>query len=169
MHTLHRHDVGGTEIPVHLGHDEQPSVGKITSKLRRVGSFAHQVELVMQMLGKLGDNFTRFQASAVFREAFDELSESIEQINVVIDDTVHPGAQYFDSDIVTIVQASEMYLSDRRGGYRFGVEFAEGLGEWHSQTAFDLGHGQIRRERWDPILQFGQFVSEVGRQQIASR
>ena len=78
MHTLHGHYIGGAEIPVDFRDHQQMTIGEVAPQLGGVGRFTYQVKLVMQMLGKLGHHFAGLQATAVFREAFNQLGKGIE-------------------------------------------------------------------------------------------
>jgi hypothetical protein len=56
-------------VPVHLGHAQQASVGEVAPQLVRVGAFADQVELVVQVVVELVDHFERAQPARVGRDS----------------------------------------------------------------------------------------------------
>ena len=86
----------------------------------------------------------------------------------MIDNTVHAGPQYFDGHIAAVMQSGKVDLGYRGRGHRRRIELAVRLGNWHAQAALDFGHGQRRVEGRNPVLQFGQLVGKVRRQQVAA-
>ena len=122
----------------------------------------------MQVFGKLGHHFTRFQAATIFRKAFNELGKGIEQIDIMVHHLMHARTQYLDGHITAIVQSCKMHLRYGSGSDRLRVEFAVGLANSHAEATFNFSHRQGRIERRYPILQLGQFVSKVWRQQVAA-
>ena len=140
--------------------------------MRGVGRLAHQIEFVVKVLCELGDDFTRLQAPAVAPEALEHAGGRFEQGNVVSDDAFHARTQDLDRHLVATVrgvQAGEVNLSHRRAGYRRLVELGEHLARRPSIGRLDLRVHLFHVKRWHPVLQLGQFVGNIDRQQIAAR
>jgi hypothetical protein len=170
-HALHDHHRRRALIPVHFGHLQQPRTAEVAPQLRAVGSFAHQVEFVVEILGELADDFARLQPLAVRPDLFEQTGEGVEQGQIAGDDAVHAGAKDLDRDLVAPVlgsQAGEMDLGDRGAGHRRRIEFGKDLARRPAIGLLDLRQGERRRERRHAVLQLREFVGEVGRQQIAT-
>jgi hypothetical protein len=105
-------------IPVHLGQHQQVGAGEVAPQLRAVGGFAHQVELVVQVLVELGHHFARLQAPAVGPQFFQQAGGHLQQRDVMLDDGLDAGAQDLDRDFAAIRQHGEMHLRHRGRGHR---------------------------------------------------
>ena len=56
-----------------------------------------------------------------------------------------------------------MHLGDRRRGHGLFVEARKHLGNRSAKLFFDARHRELGVERWNLILQLGQFVGDVHR------
>ena len=99
----------------------------------------------------------------------DQARAGIEQRDVVPDDLGNAGPQYLDRDLATVVQAREMHLRNRRAGDRTGFELGEHLVDRPVVRALERGEHEFGRERRHLVLQLGELVGDVRRQQIAAR
>ena len=77
------------------------------------------------------------------------------------------GAQDLHRRLAAVLQPGEVNLGDRSGGHRHRVEFGEHLAGRLAVSLFDRRQGDFRRERRHPVLQLGEFVGDVGRNQVA--
>ena len=65
IHALHDQDIGAAIFPNHLWDQDQVQALHIAAQLRSIGGFTNQVEFVMQVFIKLGDNFARLESLAI--------------------------------------------------------------------------------------------------------
>ena len=68
---------------------------------------------------------------------------------------------------IFVLEAGEMHLGDRSRGDRHRVEFGKNFTCRAAIGLFDFGQRQLRIEGWYAVLQFGQFVGDIGRHQVA--
>ncbi len=171
VHALHHDDVAAAVVPVHLGHPQQPRAGEVAPQLRAVGGLAHQVQFVVQVLVELGHHFARAQPLAVAPQLLHQQRAGLQQRQVLVDRRVHAGPQHLDRDLAAGQRAApehgEVHLRDRGAGHRLVLEAGEHLVEPAAEAALDLAHRQHGIERRHAVLQGGEFVGDVGRQQVA--
>ena len=74
VHALHHHHVLGAVVPVHLRHEQQRRAFEIAPQLARVRGFAHEIELVLEVLLEFRDDRVRPQPPAVFPQPLDQAS-----------------------------------------------------------------------------------------------
>ena len=171
LHPLHDHDGPRAVVPVHLGHDQQRRVGEVAAQLRGVGGLTHQIQLVAQILGELGDHLARLQATCIRPKSVEQDGKGVEQCDVVIDDRKHVRAQDLDRDFVTAIlflQPGEVNLGDRGRSDRYRVELGKHVARRTVIRLLDFRQRQMRIKWRHAILQFGKFVGNVGRQQVAA-
>jgi len=65
VHALHDHHAPRAMIPVHAGHREERRILEVSPQLRRVRRLAQQVELVLEVLGELGDHLAGLEPAAL--------------------------------------------------------------------------------------------------------
>jgi len=65
------------------------------------------------------------------------------------------------------MQPGEVDLSDGCGSYRHRVEFGEHLTGGLAVSFFYRRQGDLRRERRYPVLQSGEFICDIGGNQVA--
>ncbi len=169
VHALHDHHAGGAPVPIHLGQDQQVGALEIAPQLRAVGRLAHQVQFVVQILVELGHHLARLQAPAVGPEGFQQAGGDLQQRDVMLDHRLDAGAQDLDRDLASVRQHREMHLGYRGRGHRLALEGGEHLIHRLAIGLFQFGDGQLRGKRRHAILQPGQFVGDVQRQQVAPR
>jgi hypothetical protein len=136
--------------------------------LRAVGRFAHQVELVFQVLLEFRYHFARAQPLAVGEEFFDHAGGGVQQRDVVCDHRGDAGSQHLHCDRGAVVQAGEMHLRHRGRSHRVGIEFGEHLRQRPAVGGLQRGGGLDRGEGRHAVLQLRQFVGDVERHQVAA-
>ena len=82
---------------------------------------------------------------------------------------MHAGPQNLDHDVLAGLQRRRVNLGNGGGGEWGHVETTEELIELGTQSAFDGCDRDIAAERRHSILELGQFVGNVHRNQIAAR
>ena len=153
---------------MHLGDDEQLGILEVAPQLRAVGGFAHQVEFVAQIFGKLGDDFPRLEAAAFRPQLFEQDGGGVEEGQVMGDDRCNAGAQDFDCHFGAVRQLGEVHLGDGRGGDRLALEADEDFVHRLAVGGLQLGEGFGAGERRDTVLQPGQLFGDGRRQQVAA-
>ena len=111
----------------------------------------------------------RPQPLAVRPQQFDQAGAGVQQRQVVVDDLRDTGTQYLDRDFRAVVQPREMHLRNRGAGDCGRIEFCKYLVDGLAIGALERGQHKLRRERRHLVLQFGEFVGDIRRQQIAPR
>jgi len=81
-----------TKVPDHLGDQHQIKALHVAAQLGRVGRFAHQVQLVVQVFVKLGHHLAGFEAFAVGAQVFHPARHHAHQAQVFVDDGQHAWA-----------------------------------------------------------------------------
>ena len=82
------------------------------------------------------------------------------------DDLLDARTQHFDRDGFAVPQRRPMHLGDRGGSDRLVVKFSEYFSGITAIGAFDDGQRLLAGKGWHAILQFCQFVGEVGRNHV---
>ena len=154
-------------VPVDFRHQQQVGILEIAPQLAAVGGLAHQVEFVLQVLLEFRHHLARAQALAVLPQGFDQAGTGIEQRDIVGDDVGDVGAQDFHCRLAAILQPGEVDLGDGSGSHRHRVEFGEHLTGGLAVSFFYRRQGDFRRERRHPVLQSGEFVGDIGGNQVA--
>jgi hypothetical protein len=168
VYAFHHHDIDAAIVPIDVGHVEQRGARKIPLKLRGVGGLAHEVQFVQDGLAILVHDLDRAQAPGILPILVRQRGKGVQDFQVQIDDCVHAWPQDLDDHILSGFQRCRMHLRDRGGGEWFGVEAGEYISEPGGQRVFDGCDGDIAAERRHPILEFGQFVGDVERYQVAA-
>ena len=70
-HALHDHHALRAQVPVDLWHQQQRRAFEVAPQLAGAGCLAHQVELLLQVAGELGDHLARTQPPAVGPQPLD--------------------------------------------------------------------------------------------------
>ncbi len=173
VHALHHEHLGGAPVPEHLGHQQQVGVGEVAAQLAGVGGLAHQVEFIVQVLVELGDHLARLQALAVGPQLLHPRGHVAHQREIAVDHRQHAGAQHLHGHLAAIVgtaaQRGEVHLRDRGARHRMMVEAMEQRRQRLAQRPLDDGGRDLGVERRHAVLQLGQFVRHIGRQQVAAR
>ncbi|KAG0749463.1 hypothetical protein G6F24_015235 [Rhizopus arrhizus] len=141
---------------------------EIAAQLAAIGGFAHQVQLVVQVLVEFGHDFARLQAAPIGAQALDDARHDLQERQVFFDDAQHARAQHLHGAFAAVVQYGEVHLGDRGRGHRVHLELREQLLGRRAQRGFDAGGGLRGRERRHPVLQQGQLVGDVGGDQVAA-
>ena len=164
---------GRAELPVHLGHQQQIETGEVAAQLAAVGRLAHQVEFVVQVFVEFGDHLARLQALAVGPQTFGPDGDVAQQCEVGVDHRQHVRAQHLHRDglarVLPGLHLREVHLRDRRARHRHPFEIVEQHVDRRAERLFDEADRHRRMERRHLVLQLGQFVGDIDRQQIAPR
>ena len=167
-HALEGEDAGGGVRPDDFGHVEIVRIEEIASQQAGVGAFALQVELVEQGRFDFGDHVERADLVGVGVDPIGQFAERTQQFDIALDARLNIGPQHLDHDFAAIAQFGGMHLGDRGRGQRLLVEGGEASADGGAERAFDGDARLAAGERCDLVLQRGQFVGDVGRQQIAT-
>jgi len=161
-----------TEVPEHLGDQHQAQVFHVAPQLGGVGSFAHEVELVVQVFVEFGHHLTGLEPLAVIAQAFDPARHQAHEGKVLLDHRQHAGPQHLDRHIAQLAiagaHAGKVDLRDGGAGHRLAFEVFKDLVDRTAKGPLDAGHRHLGRERRHAVLQPGQFFGDVGRQQVAA-
>jgi hypothetical protein len=142
---------------------------EVAPQLGAVGRLAHQVQLVLQVLGELRHHLARLQAAAVRPQHLDQAGGGIEQGDVVGDDAADARPQDLHCHLAPVGQGGEVHLRHRGARHRIGRECGEHFRHRLAEGALQLGRRQRRGKGRHLVLQFRQLVGEVHRQQVAPR
>ena len=141
---------------------------EVAFQLRCIGRFAHQVEFINNGLFVLSHNFQRPQALAVFPVCVGQAGDHAQYIEIAFNLVLHAGPQQFDDDFLTALQLRRMHLGDGCGCERLGVEALEYLLDRFAIGVVENRDGLLGRERRHPVLQLGEFIRNVGWQEVTS-
>ena len=171
IHALHHQHFGADPVPEHLRHHDQMQIGHVAAQLGGTGGFAHQVQLIVQVLVELGHHLARLEALAVGRQAVYPRGHHADQAHILVDDLQHAGAQHFHRHLalasVLVTQGGEMHLRDGCAGHRLPIEAQENLADRLAERPLDDGDGLLGRKRRHAVLQQRQLIGDVRRQQVA--
>ena len=124
----------------------------------------------MQVLIKLGHHLAGFESAPIGRQPFQPAGHHAHQRQVFVDHRQHVRAQHLDRDLpfapVAVNQYREMHLRDRRAGHGFPIKTGEHRADRAAQGFFNGCSGQVGIKWRHRILQFGQFIGDIQRQQI---
>ena len=172
VHALHHHDLGVAEVPENLRDQHQVQPGHVAAQLRGVGGLPHQIEFVVQIVVELGHHLAGLEALAVGRQALHPPGHHAHETQVFLDHGQHTRAQHLDRhlalDAMAVPQRGEMHLRNGGAGHRHAVKERENLIHRPPECPFDRGDGDLRVERRHAVLQPGQLVGHIGRQQVAA-
>ena len=124
----------------------------------------------MQVLVKLGHHLAGFESAPIGRQPFQPAGHHAHQRQVFVNHRQHVGAQHLDRDLpfapVAVNQYREMHLRHRRAGHGFPLKTGEYLADRAAQSFLNGCSGQVCVKRRHRILQLGQFIGNVQRQQV---
>ncbi len=171
VHALHHHHLGVAIVPKHFGNQHQIEPLHVAPQLGRVGRFAQQVQLVVQVFVELGHHLARFEAFALGRQRVHPTGHHAHEAQVFVNNRQHVGPQHLDrhfaSALATVAQDSKVDLGDGGAGHGHLVKLRKNRVQRFAKSAFDGGHGHGAGERRHAVLQVRQLVGNVGRQQVA--
>ena len=133
----------------------------------RVGGFAHQVELVDYRLLVFGHYFEWFQSLAMFPVLRCESGDRAHDIEIALDLLLHAGTQDLDDDLRSVRQLGLVHLRNRCGRQRFAVQMLEYVVNRLAVGAFEYFHDLFAGERWDGVLELGEFIGDVAKHRRA--
>ena len=142
----------------------------VAAQLRGVGRLAHQVELVVQVLVELGDHLARLQALAVGRHALDPAAPSCASAPgpSSIAGSMPGRSTLTATSRAVLCSDGEVHLRDRGAGDRLASKLAKIASIGPAERALDRARrATVGRERRHAVLQLGELVGDVGRQQVA--
>ena len=172
LHALHHHHIGVAVIPVNLGDQHQIQPFHIAAQLRGIGGFTDQIQLVMQIVVELGNDFSGLEALAVAGELFHPAGHHVHQRQVFVDDRLHAGAQHLDSYFalaaILVAHHGEMHLRDGGAGHGLALKAHKNLIERLTKRSLNGVHRNLRIKRRHTILQLGQLFGHIGRHQVAA-
>jgi len=173
VHAFHDEHVRGAPVPEHLRHQQQIRLGEVAAQLAGVGRLAHQIEFIVQVLVELGDHLARLQALGVGPELFHPRGEITHEREVAVDHGQHARAQHLDRHLAAVVrttaQRREMHLRNRRARHRMMIKAMEQRRQRLAQRLLDNRCRHLRVKRGHTVLQFGEFIRHIRRQQITPR
>ncbi len=167
-HPFHDHDFAAAPVPVDLGHLQQRGIPEISAQLRAVGRLARKVELVRQRLLEFADDVARPETLAVGPQLLDQRRGGAQERDVLVDHLCDVRSQHLDRDLGAVGQLGKMHLRDRRARHRYAVERPEHLVDGLAVEAHERRDHGVRRERRHPVLQLGELVGDVERNQVAT-
>ena len=141
-------------------------VPRLGGEFGRRGGLHPQIELVGHSLGKRLDHRDRVQAAQLRLNRFDTARQPEEQGQIFLKALLYAGPQHFHRDRLALGGAREMDLRDRRGGDRFGLEFAEQAFERRAEAVLDGPFRLGAREGRHAGLQRGEVVGDFLADQI---
>ena len=164
---LHQH-FGAAVIPVDLGYVQHIRALKVAFELSRVGSLAHQVELIEDRVLVFVDNLERFQSLAMLPISVSEARKHAQDSEIAFDLLVNAGAQNLDDDLGAVLElapyAPGRWTPRQAARYRSARIRRRPI----AVSVVDNLDSLFGRERWDRVLQFRQLVGDVGGQQVAA-
>ena len=166
-HALHHHDFTRAPIPVDFGHEQQRRVQEVAPQLRAIGGFACEVEFVVDGLVEFGDDGAWPQALAVGPQFLDQHRARLHQTEILFDGRGDVRPQHLDRRRRAVGQFGQVHLRHRRAGDRLALEGFENLFHGFAVSALQCGQDLLAGKRRYPILQPGEFVGDIGRQQVA--
>ncbi len=166
--TLLDHDFGTAVVPVDLGHVKHVGTREVALQLRCIGRFTHQVEFVNDRLLVLGHNLERLETFAMFPVPAGQPGQHAQNVEVPLYLFLNAGPQQLDDHFLVVGQLRRMHLGDRCGREWLTVETLEDLVDRLAVGGVENCDGLVRRERWYLVLQLGELVGDVRRQQVAA-
>jgi hypothetical protein len=155
-------------VPVDVRHVKHVRALEVSFELGRVGGLTHQVEFIEDRVLVFVDDFQWPQALAVFPVAVGEAGQHAQYFEVALDLFKHTRAQDLDDDFGARLQLRRVNLRYRCGGERLGIEALEDTFDRFAVGFIDDRNGLFRREGRDRVLELGEFVRDVGWQQVTS-
>ncbi len=127
----------------------------------------------MQILVEFGDHLARLEALAVCPQALSPDGDVAQQGQVGVDHRQHVWPQHLHGDRLARVlpgfHLRKVNLRDRRTRHRHPLEIVEQHVDRGAERLLDQPDRHRRVERRHLVLQLGQFVRDIDRQQIAPR
>ena len=147
VHALHHHHVFGAVIPVDLGHEEQRRAFEVAPELARVRRLAHEIELVVEVLGELR---RRRRAACSRLPSAHRRSISVAPACIsarsLRDDRGDARPQHFHRDLGAVGSSREMDLRDRSARDRLAVEAQEDFVDGSAVDALERREHLLRPE-----------------------
>ena len=140
---------------------------EIAPQLAGIRRFAAKVQLVVQIGVELSHHFAWLEALAVGKQALQQPGHCAQQCQILFNDRQNAWAQNLDRDFLAVRQFGEVYLCHGCAGDRGGVKFVENLLRGPAIGADQDGTGLVWRNRRHPVLQLGQFIGQIRRQDVA--
>jgi len=134
---LHHQHLRAAIVPVDLRHVEQRRAFEIALELAGVGRFAQQVQLVVDGLGVVVDDFHQVQTARVDGDALGAVGQHEQPGQILTDDRLEVRAHHLDHHFLAGTQLGRMHLSHRGGGQRLAVEAGKDLPHRRTQLALD--------------------------------
>ncbi|MCY1528890.1 hypothetical protein D9M68_640120 [compost metagenome] len=108
------------------------------------------------------------QAARFGGDAFGQAGEQEQPGQVGADHRLEVRADHLDHHFLAAAQLRGVYLGDRGGGQRLAVEAREQAGDLGAELFLDQRHRVLGIERRHLVLEEGQLVGDVRRQQVAA-
>ena len=121
----------------------------------------------MQVLAELGHHLARLEPPAFRPDLLQQHRGDLEQREVVLDHALDARAQHLDGDLGAIGQAGEMHLRHRGRSHWRALEVVEDGVDRLAVEAFQHRQRLLGGEGRHAVLEQGELVGEVGRQQVA--
>ncbi len=93
----------------------------------------------------------------------------MQHLEVAVDQLADTGPEQLDDHFRAVMQLRAVHLGNGRSGERFHVKTREHLTDRFAVGRIKHGDGLGRRKRRHAVLQAGQFIGDVRRQQVAAR
>ena len=165
---FHHHHAAARVLPVHFRHVEQIRSCEIRPQLGCRGCLAQQIELVEDGLFVLDNDLARVEPVRVGPVSMGQIGDEAQQAHVASYDPLDFGTHHLDHYLATVQEPCRVDLGDRCRRQRFACEFAEDLLDRTSERVTHDAGGRVARKRRHPVLQLGELVGDVFRQQIAA-
>ena len=165
-HQLQREHIALGQLPVDPGHVITRLAPEIAPELRGVGGLAFQIEFIQQGLFKLLDHAGKTQRPALRIIFFGLLGEVMQQRHVLADQGLDTRPEHLDNKIPAILQFGAMHLGHRGRGQRFLVKLQKDLVQVTIIGLFNNPARHLARKRRHGVLQAGEFIGDIGRQQV---
>ena len=173
VHALHDHHFGVAIVPEHLWNHDQIKPLHVASQLRCVGRFTQQIQFIVKVFVKLGHHLPGLESLAVGREFLHPPCHHAHEAQVFFDDGKHIGPEHlhrhFSPAVAPVQQGRKMNLCNRGACHGHLLKMAENRIQRLAKRPFYRCHGNRTGERWNPVLQVRQFVSDIGWEQVTSR
>ena len=172
LHALHHHHFGVAVIPENFWNQHQVQPLHIAAQLRRIGGFADQIQLVVQVVVKLSHHLQRLQALALIGELLHPARHHVHQGDVFVDHLFHAGAQHLDRDLslltIAITHGGKVHLGNRGAGHGCAIKADKDLVQRLAEIALNGVDGNLRIKRWHTVLQLGQLLGHIRWHQVTA-
>jgi hypothetical protein len=165
-HVFHPQNPRRTQLRIDQRYVDGRVTLELTGKPLNIGQLDGKIDFPAETAGKLVDNGHGLMPLNLFQVLFHQFGNMGQNLKINRNDILNSRPLHLDHHLGAAVETGPVHLTDGRGRQGLGVEIMEDFLGITSQFFLEDGTNLLQGKRRNIVLQLGQFIEEIGGNQV---